>query len=201
MTSQQKDILKHLSKKDEILCSIIGQLDWPHIDSTQNVFHDLMSCIVEQQIHYRSTKRIFYKRMEEAGLDILTLDNFPTFEKKGLSNLKLSAKKYETLEWVIDFFSNNVIDWLNKSDGEVRQILGDIKGIGPWTIDMILLYTLERPDIFPADDYHLKKIMVTKYGLEEKSKLKAQMREVAASWSPYRSYGVRYLLACKKAGL
>lgn len=189
---------KYLSSHDGILAGIISQVDLPTIEHTQNIFHDLMSCIIEQQIHYRSTKNIFKKRMEEAGLEVLTLNNFSEFEKKGLANLKLSEKKYETILRTVDFFSNNDIDWEEKSDTEVRQYLSKIKGIGKWTQEMILLFSLERPGIFPADDYHLKLIMTQLYGLDVKSKLKAQMKAVSENWSPYQSYGVRYLLAWKE---
>lgn len=192
----EAQIISHLSQ-DPILKGIINQIPFTQIDSTREVFHDLMSCIIEQQIHYRSTKNIFKKRMEEAELEILTLEHFERFEKMAFQNLKLSTKKYETLERVLTFFNDNKIDWFNLSDEEVRKVFSKIKGIGPWTVDMILMYTLERPNIFPADDYHLKLIMTQLYNLNEKSKLKAQMKDVTEIWAPYKSYGTRYLLAWK----
>jgi DNA-3-methyladenine glycosylase II len=66
---------------------------------------------------------------------------------------------------------------------------------------MILLYTLERPDVFPYDDFHVKEIMVRLYRLDPNSRLKAQMLEVASAWGGQRSLAVRYLLAYKKASL
>ena len=183
--------------KDEVLHSVISEIDFPVIVSTGSVFHDLVSCIVEQQIHYRSTKKYFQKRMERAGLELLTFDNFPVFEKEGLRDAKLSQQKIETLNHTVEFFSENDIEWNELSDEEVRARLKSIKGIGTWTQDMILLYSLERPDIFPSDDYHLKNLMVSLYGLNPKSRLKAQMKSVAENWSPFRSFGVRYLLAGK----
>jgi DNA-3-methyladenine glycosylase II len=61
---------------DPILANIIAHIELPIINSTNDVFHDLMSCIIEQQIHYRSTKRIFSKALERANIEHLTLDNF-----------------------------------------------------------------------------------------------------------------------------
>ena len=58
------------------------QVPKPQIESTQDVFHDLMSCILEQQIHYRSTKKVFQKMLQAADLQRLSLDNFEHFEKK-----------------------------------------------------------------------------------------------------------------------
>jgi DNA-3-methyladenine glycosylase II len=61
-----------LSKNDPILGKIILQVPKPAIESTNDAFHDLMSCIIEQQIHYRSTKRIFFKALERASIQHLT---------------------------------------------------------------------------------------------------------------------------------
>ena len=83
------------------------------------------------------------------------------------------------------------------SDAEVREALGSINGIGPWTVDMILLYTLERPDVFPAQDYHLRLVMEQLYNIGPK-RITAEMKKVAESWSPYRSFGVKYLLGWKE---
>ncbi len=63
---------------------------------------------------------------------------------------------------------------------------------------MILMFTLERPDVFPFDDFHLKQIMSSIYGLNPKSKLKAQMIEVAKKWEGHRSLAVQYLWDWKK---
>jgi DNA-3-methyladenine glycosylase II len=183
---------------DQILEKIILQIPKPVIESTNDVFHDLMSCIIEQQIHYRSTKRIFAKALERASIDQLTIDNFNLLEKHSLSQIKLAMGKYETMLTFIEYWNENTKDFNSLSDGEVISELSSIKGIGKWTIDMILLYTLNRPNIFPYDDFHLKQIMVSLYGLNEKVKLKAQMLAIAENWGDQKSLAVLYLLAYKK---
>ena len=80
---------KTLAKNDPILEKIILQIPKPEIESKYDVFHDLMSCIIEQQIHYRSTKRIFAKALERASIEHLTIDNFYLIEKHSLSQIKL----------------------------------------------------------------------------------------------------------------
>jgi DNA-3-methyladenine glycosylase II len=189
-----------LAQADPILAKIIGSIPEPVIESTHDVFFDLMSCIIEQQIHYRSTKRIFAKGLERADLGTLNLENFPIFEEKALSAIKLSESKYATLSEAIAFFTANNLNWQAMSDAEVREKLSGIKGIGNWTIDMILLYTLERPDVFPYDDFHLKEIMVRLYSLNPNSRLKAQMLDVATVWGVHKSLAVKYLLAWKVLG-
>ncbi len=135
--------------------------------------------------------------LDAAEISLLTPDDFPDLERKSFKNVKLSAKKYETIANVLDFWETNKIDWTQLSDPEVKTRLSKIKGVGPWTIDMILLYTLKRPDIFNYDDFHIKQIMTTEYGLNPKVKLKAQMKEVAEPWRPFRSTAFRYLLDWK----
>ncbi len=187
-----------LSEADPILNNIIATLELPTIETTNDVFHDLMSCILEQQIHYRSTKKIFQKMLQSANIERLTLDNFSEFEKTAFANSKLAISKFETVERIIDFFNANKINWALLSDAEVMEKLSSIKGIGKWTIDMILLYTLARPDVFPFDDFHLKEIMVKLYGLNPNVKLKAQMRDISEAWGEHKSLTVKYLLAWKE---
>lgn len=182
-----------LAEKDTILKKIINKVPEPTFISTQNVFHDLLSCVIEQQIHYRSHKNIFSKLLQKAEIITeLSLENFEQFDEKALSTTKLSGRKYETVLAVLDFWQNNTLDWKNLEDTEVREKLSQIKGIGKWTIDMILLFTLERPNVFPVDDYHLKIVMTSLYALSD-SKLKTQMKKVAENWSPYQSLAVKYL--------
>lgn len=188
----------YLAKKDEVLNSIISKIELPKNEKTNNVFHDLMSCLIEQQILFRSTKNIFKNCLQRANIEILSLENFHIFEEKGLANLKISMNKLETINRVFGFFVENEIDWHSLSDSEVIEKLSGIKGIGKWTIDMILLYTLERPNVFPYDDFHLKQIMVSLYNLNQNEKLKAQMLEVAENWGNQKSLATLYLLEWKK---
>lgn len=190
---------RFLAENDPILKALIQQLPRPDIASTHAVFHDLMSCIVEQQIHYRSTKRIFAKALERAAIDRLTVDNFPAFEKHALSHIKLAMGKYEAMLGFLEYWKNNALDFAALSDQEVVRELSALQGIGQWTIDMVLLFTLNRPNVFPADDYHLKQSMVALYGLNEKVKLKAQMVDIAEHWGAHKSLAVLYLLAHKKS--
>lgn len=198
MESNHRKIKKELSK-DKVLSNIISLIELEEIKSTGNVFHDLMSCIIEQQIHYRSTKGYFKKLLDHSNLTILSVDNFEEFERNGLSDVKLSGRKFETINNVLDYFSQADIKWKDLTDNEIKHKLKEIKGIGNWTIDMILIYTLKREDIFPLDDYHIKQSMSKLYEIKDQSpaKLKKGIEKISMSWSPYRSIGFRYLIEWK----
>ena len=193
----QKEIISYLVKHDPVMKQVTEDVVWPEIASTQNVFYDLIGCVIEQQIHYRSSRKVFAKLLAKASLKELSPDNFEVLEEKALNDLKLSMKKYETLAEVVDFFLGHSPDWANMSDKEVSKTLGAFPGVGQWTVDMILLYTLERPDIFPASDYHLRLVMQQLYGIGSK-RITKEMKKIAGSWSPYQSYGTKYLLAWKQ---
>lgn len=190
-------VIQHLSSRDHILQSIIAEVDWPEVTSTCNVFHDLMSCVIEQQIHYRSTKKTFIKLLTKASLAELTVDNFEEFEEQALGDMKLSMKKYETITELVEFFQNQSADWQQMNDATVHKTLRNIPGIGKWTVDMILLYTLERPNVFPVQDYHLKQLITQLYAIDSK-RITSEMKNIAKSWTPYRSFGVKYLFAWKE---
>lgn len=185
--------IKKLLKNDSILKEIISSIPYPEIKSTKCVFHDLLSCVIEQQIHYRSTKKLFEKLLKKADIKILTPDNFLQFEKHSLKDINLSIKKYETILNIVYFWEENNVNWSVLSDEEIKKILLQIKGVGNWSIEMILIYCLNRPNIFSFDDYHIKQIMKRLYNLSVKS----QMKEIANSWNPYKSSAFLYLLEWK----
>jgi DNA-3-methyladenine glycosylase II len=187
-----------LATADPVLARLIADLPVPVVHSTNDVFFDLMSCVLEQQIHYRSTKKVFEKMLKTASLQTLSPQNFEAFAEKALIKTTLSASKLETVEQIVAFWQTQDVTWHTLSDEAVAHILSAIKGIGRWTIDMLLLYTLKRPNVFPVDDFHLKAVMVRLYGLDAKSRLKAQMLDVAAHWGDQKSLAVLYLLDWKK---
>lgn len=189
---------KILAKTDQVLEKIILQVPRPIIGSKKNVFHDLVSCIIEQQIHYRSTKKMFEKALALAGIEQLTIENFHLLEKHSLSHLKLAMGKYEAIHRFVEYWGSNNLDFLQLTEEQIISELSSLKGISKWTIDMILLYTLERTNIFPNDDFHLKKIMVSLYGLNPNTKLKSQMIEISEKWENQKSLAVLYLLALKQ---
>ncbi len=199
-TKEDKQGHKALFQQDAVMAGLVNEVDLPPLRSTNNVFHDVMSCIIDQQVHYRSSKYVFQHVMQAAGLEELTPDNFHLLEPC-LPTVRLSAAKYEAIAHTVDFFHQNSVDWETLPDNDVRSELGKITGIGRWTVDMVLLYTLRRPDIFPFDDYHLCQVMPKLYRLDPKQKLREKMLAVAKGWSGHRSLAVLYLLAWKNQQL
>lgn len=191
---------KHLSDQDPILADIINRVELPDLEPSHGVYHDLVSCIVDQQIPAR-TRGTYWKKL--LGLlrgELPDANNIYRIQEEDWSEAKMAINKYHTLFRMTDYWHEQKLaewNWRALSDDEIRQRLTSIKGIGPQTADLILLYSLGRPDVFPVGDYHVKQIMEALY-LEQGQKLKEVMLTASAKWSPYRSLATRYLLAYKK---
>ena len=106
----------------------------------------------------------------------------------GLSEAKVeyvraTARAFREREWDHDYFAG-------MSDDAVAAELTDIRGVGPWTAKMFLMFGLAREDVFPVEDLGVRKGMWT---LFDEEMTRTEMRDRAAEWAPYRSYASRYL--------
>ncbi len=78
---------------------------------------------------------------------------------------------------------------------EVIEYLTRIKGVGRWTAEMLLMFTLGREDVFAVDDLGIQQAMIKVYNLNkaDKKKLREDMLKISAKWSPYRTYACLHL--------
>lgn len=193
------DVKNYLSGRDPILADIIARIELPDLEPTRGVYHDLVSCIVDQQIPARTRGTYMKKLTVLLKGELPDGNNIYTIQPKEWSAAKMAINKYYTLFRMTDYWHEEKMeswDWDKLPDEEIFSRLTSVKGIGPQTGHLILLYSLGRADIFPVGDYHLKQIMEKLY-LKENEKLKHLMLTVAEKWVPYRSVGTRYLLAYK----
>jgi DNA-3-methyladenine glycosylase II len=82
---------------------------------------------------------------------------------------------------------------------QIQELLTQIKGVGTWTVEMLLMFTLGREDEFPLDDLGIQQAMTKLYNIkyENKKELQFKMEKIAKSWSPYRTYACLHLWAWK----
>ena len=194
----------HLAKADPLLAELIATVELPPIEPSHGVFYDLVSCLVDQQVPQRSRHGVYLKKVK-ALLDGEAPDpyNVLRIEEADWNQNKLANPKYHRLRalaehWIAEGWED--LDWHTLPDATVREQLSALPGIGAQSIDMILLYTLERPDIFPPGDYHVKQAMTIFYDLEPKppKAFTAKTLAQSAAWAPHRSLATRYLLAGKQ---
>jgi DNA-3-methyladenine glycosylase II len=77
-------------------------------------------------------------------------------------------------------------------DEEARDALRAIKGFGPWSVEMFLIFALDRPDVFSVGDAGLRRAVCTLYGIPP-ARYEARVAKVSGNWRPYRSFACRYL--------
>jgi DNA-3-methyladenine glycosylase II len=89
------------------------------------------------------------------------------------------------------------------SNEEVIEYLTPIKGVGRWTVEMLLMFTLGREDVFATDDLGIQNFMIDNYKLDNtnKKQFKEDMLRISAKWSPYRSFACLYMWNWKDRGV
>lgn len=169
-------------------------------DHSHDVYVALLESIVSQQISTKAADAIF------ARLCGLFPNNYPTpagllaLRFDDLRGVGLSGQKAKYIQSVAEFALEQSIDRAHldaMTDEEIVQYLTPIKGVGRWTVEMLLMFVLDRPDVFPIDDLVIRQKMMRAYadrvtGLIGKALYKT-LHEIAEPWRPYRTTACRYL--------
>ncbi|HHM21600.1 MAG TPA: DNA-3-methyladenine glycosylase 2 family protein [Bacteroidetes bacterium] len=191
-----KKIARHLSK-DPVLKKLLQTHPPPDFRQSAGLFPDLLRSIVGQQLSGKAAETIHRRFLNLFDDRPPTAETLLTLDTDTLRSAGLSRQKASYLQNVADFFLREKIEHsnlTNMDDETIIQYLTQIKGVGRWTVEMILMFSLNRPDILPLDDLGIQKGMARLYQIEEKGKaLKNKMTETAAPWRPYRSYACWYL--------
>ena len=141
----------------------------------------LCNLIIEQQISFKAAITIKKKfndlTKELSNRDILKLDN------KKIQSIGISFRKVDYIKNIISFFENEKPVFLESEDNEISKKLCSIKGIGPWTAEMFLLFVFHRPDIFSFGDIALINSIRVNYNLNNNDEIKM----LTLKWKPYRS--------------
>ncbi|MBU1200778.1 DNA-3-methyladenine glycosylase [Patescibacteria group bacterium] len=184
--------LTHLSQ-DPVLKKLIKNyppFNWP---KTGDIFTDLIESIINQQLSLASAASI-YARFKKLFKNSITPKNTLKLTIDQLKSVGLSGQKSSYIQNVATAIISGELD-VNKlkksTDQEVIDQLTSIKGIGPWSANMILMFSLNRPDVFPVGDLGIRTAMSKLYKLDREN-LKA-MIIIAKKWSPYRTLASRYL--------
>ena len=193
--------IAHLSKDQKF--KKILDLQQPYIlVKRKNIHLHLCNSIMSQQL---STKvaDVFQKRFldlfggKNPAAEQIAATPFETLRTIGLSN----AKANYVLNVCNFFIKEKITDaQLHKmGNEELIKYLTQIKGVGQWTVEMILMFTLGREDIFAVDDLGIQQAMCKLYKIDatDKKAMKEKMLLISKKWSPYRTYACRYLWGWK----
>ena len=186
--------LKHL-RNDEIMKGPIDIYDEPTFESNNNYFNSLSKSIIYQQLSGKAAKTIFNRFIElYHGKDYPSPDDVIKTDHAILRSVGLSNAKAKYIKNISQAFLDGSIDYKNLdnlSNDAIMEQLVAIKGVGPWTAQMFLMFTLNRPDVFPSGDLGVQKGFQHYFKLKELPTPKI-MEERAQKWKPFRTVASLY---------
>jgi DNA-3-methyladenine glycosylase II len=187
---------KYLQSIDPILGAVIKKIELKERKKSVNHFKTLVESIVSQQLSVKASDTIF-KRF----LELFPGRTFPKPEQvlkmtdDKLRSVGLSGSKVKYIKHLSEKVHKKevALHKLNKmTDEEVIEHLIQVKGIGRWTGEMFLMFSLQRPDVFSYGDLGLKNAIIKLYGFKRPPSQK-QIEKITLKWAPYRSLASRYL--------
>jgi DNA-3-methyladenine glycosylase II len=195
--AMSKKAIIHLSK-DEALKIAIDQVgEKLQLEIKDDLYLHLVRSIIGQQLSTKASQTIYGRFIALFNKNYPDPKQLMELPIETLRSVGLSRQKSGYVQNVAHHFLSNKLlkkDWNNHSDNEILDSLTQIKGVGTWTVQMILMFTLARPDILPIGDVGIQNAMRKLYDLEEKGKpLQLKMIELAEPWRPYRTYACYYL--------
>ena len=185
--------VRHLSK-DLKLKSLIDNNDKPVFEKSNNYYIALSKSIIYQQLSGKVAK-IIYNRFLNLFNDKNPEPNiFLTFDDLKLKSIGLSRQKISYLKDLSKYFLDKgiSIDFNILNQDEIRKELISIKGIGHWTIDMFLMFTVLNMNILPVGDLGIKKAFKELYNLDKLPSDNFMIKK-SKKWEPYRTIACCYL--------
>ena len=141
----------------------------------------LSNLIIEQQISFKAA--ITIKKKFDDLTKILSNREILEIDNKIIQSIGISFRKVDYIKNIISFFENEKPNFSALNDKEISKKLCSIKGIGPWTSEMFLLFVFHKPDIFSFGDIALINSIKVNYNLSNHDEIK----ELTLKWKPYRS--------------
>lgn len=188
--------------KDKKLAKVIksiGEGPLHRLTPTGEVMTHLIDAIISQQLSTKVAQVIsdrFWQLMDDHIIDKIISMPHEDLRACGLSNSKANY-----IRNIATFWQENKIkdkDFVKMSNEEILLKLTQIKGVGKWTAEMVLMFCLGREDVFAVDDYGIQTAMKKIYNIDAAGK---QLRDIlimqSSKWKPYRTYACLYLWAYK----
>lgn len=191
MSDNLKQAIAHLSK-DPILAKAMQQTEVRAPRHQDDVYFVLMRSICGQQLSTKAAATIWNRFLD------LFEDRYPKAElvtnmdDQVFRSAGLSFQKTGYLKNIAQFHLDGKMDAhvIHAMDDETAiKHLTQIKGVGKWTVEMLLMFSLGRPNVFPVDDLGIRQGIIKLYNLDLQGKaLISKLHEIAKPWQPFRTY-------------
>ncbi len=187
---------KHLSRIDKVMAKIIKQCS-PITPSTTKPphYHALVSAIINQQLSVKAGRTIEKRLLTKHGGRFFNAEKILTLKTTTIRECGLSKNKIHyirTLAQAITEGELNFRKFSQKSDDDIRNELIKYPGIGSWSVDIFLISSLRRADVFPIGDLVIRKTMQQHYQLTDDTQYDKYIT-IAEAWRPYRTVASFYL--------
>ncbi len=179
-----QEAIRYLSEKEPIFNHIIDKYGLPILPKRPQGFETLVLLIFEQQVSIDSAKATFLKL--KAKHTNFNPESLLTFSDEDFRSLGVSRQKTSYIKALSLSITNSQIDLeslATKTSEQVREELIKIKGIGHWTIDIYLMFSLQVPDIIPLGDIAVINTIKELLDIHDKQ----EMENYVSKWSPYKS--------------
>ncbi|MGA8763743.1 MAG: DNA-3-methyladenine glycosylase 2 family protein [Candidatus Sulfotelmatobacter sp.] len=206
--------VKHLKKSDPVMRAIIESVGACRMEFGPPEFHSLAEAIVYQQLNGKAAVTIF-KRFAALAGEPLTPEGILKLTNEQLRSVGLSKQKSAYLKDLAAKTAAGLLDFARlheQPDDEVIAHLTQVKGIGVWTAQMFLMFSLKRENVLPTGDFGIRMAMYRHYLEVQRAKAAKKsatakkgrkrkiilptpekMQKIAKSWEPYRSVACWYL--------
>ena len=184
----------HLKKADPILAEIIARVGPCHLALREPTFETLARSITFQQLHGKAAATIF-ERLRRATGRRFTANAFLKLSPDELRACGLSRQKIASVTDLAERVARREINFrtLGKlTDDEIIAILSQVRGVGPWTAQIFLMFALGRPDVLPLGDLGIRNAVKKAYHLAEMPK-PLEVARIAEKWRPFCSVASWYL--------
>jgi DNA-3-methyladenine glycosylase II len=195
------DVLARLAAADPVLAKLIERYGSPDGVLARrgrrpgDAYGALLRSIVGQQLSTRSARSIFERLVGLFGDRTPTPRELLDTDPETLREVGLSRAKVAFLRDLAEHVEDGELDLeriAQLPDEEVAAQLTRIQGVGPWTVDMFLIFHLGRPDVLPVGDLGIRRAAQIEYGLDDLPNA-AELERIAEPWRPHRSLGALYL--------
>lgn len=189
--------LRHLSK-DPQLKPLLKKFGPFKLKKHQNICLRLCASIMSQQLSAKVAETIYERFMNLFGGNEPSPEQILKVSPSTLRSIGLSNAKSGYVHNVARFALEQGMDKkklnLMKNE-EVITYLTQIKGVGQWTVEMLLMFSLGREDVMALDDHGARQAIIKLYGLrtKDRKRLRSKIESIATAWAPYRTYAYLYL--------
>ena len=182
---------KELSDNDIILSRIINKFEDLELISRGDIFFTLIRSIIGQQISVKAASTVWSRFTEKVGN--ITPVNILSVDFEDLRSCGLSQKKVEYVIGISESWHEySSLDWQGMDDEEIIEKLIKLRGVGKWTAEMILIFTLLRPDVFPIGDIGMIRGIEKTYNSGVRMS-NDELYALSEKWKPWRTVACCYM--------